>query len=164
MPRRKRSRTRAPPAAGPSPPPGRPLESLQLGDRLAVRDADHGYWLATFDGWACGEKRFARVRYLMKPICDHPDYCSGNGESLYLGQPEHLSHGEHWNNNQHNIQGFDEMRGHFDHSRMCFYTARANGDSQLCSDGGSSHDWRDINDARNRGQVIMCGRIVGECP
>ena len=103
-------------------------------------------------------------RHDMKPICDHPDYCSGNGESLYLGQPEHLSHGEHWNNNQHNIQGFDEMRGHFDHSRMCFYTARANGDSQLCSDGGSSHDWRDINDARNRGQVIMCGRIVGECP
>ena len=103
-------------------------------------------------------------RHDMKPICDHPDYCSGNGESLYLGQPEHLSHGEHWNNNQHNIQGFDEMRGHFDHNRMCFYTARANGDSQLCSDGGSSHDWRDINDARNRGQVIMCGRIVGECP
>ena len=36
--------------------------------------------------------------------------------------------------------------------------------AQTADGGSSSHDWRDINDARNRGQVIMCGRIVGECP
>ena len=55
MARRKRRSNSAPAAASSSPPPGRPLESLQHGDRLAVRDADHGYWLATFADWAWGE-------------------------------------------------------------------------------------------------------------
>ena len=63
MARRKRRSNSAPAAASSSPPPGRPLESLQHGDRLAVWDADHGYWLATFAEWACSDHQYARVRY-----------------------------------------------------------------------------------------------------
>ena len=71
MARRKRRSNSAPAAASSSPPPGRPLESLQHGDRLAVRDADHGYWLATFAEWACSDHQYARVRYFkigMPPV------------------------------------------------------------------------------------------------
>jgi len=49
--------------AAPACPPGIPLV-LHPGNRVAVRSAERAVWLAVFEGWACEEKRFARVRYL----------------------------------------------------------------------------------------------------
>ena len=59
--RKKGKKRKHPAAPAPAPPAGEPLEQLQPGTRVAARDDSAAVWLATFDGWVCEDRRYART-------------------------------------------------------------------------------------------------------
>jgi hypothetical protein len=41
----------------------------------------------------------------MKPVCDHPAYCKGDDQALYLGQTNHIAYKPHRTNKSYNPVG-----------------------------------------------------------
>eukprot|EP01048_Picozoa_sp_COSAG05_P004992 COSAG05_NODE_286_length_12159_cov_63.200249_1_plen_1966_part_10 len=76
----------------------------------------------------------------MKPVCDHPSYCDGDPNAVYLGQSGHLAYKPHRNNNNYIATGFSKIRNQW--NGKCSYTGAANANSALCNIPANSHSWR----------------------
>jgi hypothetical protein len=89
----------------------------------------------------------------MKPVCDHPSYCSGDPQALFIGQSGHLAYKPHRNNDNYAPGGFKSIRDKW--NKLCSYTAGANGNYALCNIPVNSHSWKTPAQA-NPG--FICGR------
>jgi len=90
----------------------------------------------------------------MKPICDHPNYCRNNPESLYLGQDHHLAYKPHRNAKQHWPSGWNDIKDQW--NGLCAYTVN-HGTGGLCNIPLNTHSWQKISSFANR---FMCGRVA----
>eukprot|EP01048_Picozoa_sp_COSAG05_P020051 COSAG05_NODE_3311_length_2158_cov_0.880525_1_plen_362_part_10 len=97
----------------------------------------------------------ARCRTLgMKPVCEHPNYCRNDKQSLYLGQQNHISYRPHRRNNNWMPGGFSKIQAKWD--TTCVYTNNANGKYAQCNVPINRHSWR------HPGQYnpgFVCGKI-----
>jgi hypothetical protein len=87
----------------------------------------------------------------MAPVCDHPEWCGDDGQSLYLGQTHHLSHFPHRAHSGYMPSGFDAIQARW--RGLCSYSGDANGDRAMCNIPASGHSWQPLSS--NPG--FMCG-------
>ena len=74
----------------------------------------------------------------MKPLCDHPSYCKNDGNAIYIGQNEHISHQSHFNDASRFPSGWRAIKAKFPKS-FCTYTSNHGGhDKALCTTGAGS--------------------------
>ena len=88
----------------------------------------------------------------MKPVCDHPSYCKNEGNALYIGQSNYLSHPSHRNYNSYNPSGFASIRNQW--NGLCNYAASASSGRALCNIPSNTYNWKYPSNA-NPG--FMCG-------
>ena len=84
------------------------------------------------------------LKYNMKPVCDHPNYCRNDLDALYIGQRSHITpYG--WHQSMDGINswfpsGWSSISSHWD--GLCSYTANANRNYALCNIPANTHSWR----------------------
>jgi hypothetical protein len=92
----------------------------------------------------------------MKPVCDHPSYCKGDVNSIYLGQDHHIAYAGHRNNNGYFPKGWETIARQWD--GLCSYTASANGNHALCNVPSNTHSWQHPG---SKYKSFMCGTYEG---
>jgi len=93
----------------------------------------------------------------MKPVCDHPQYCANNVESLYLGQRRHIAFPPQRENPSYFPNGWLEIKEFW--KGLCSYTGASGAGKALCNFPSKTHSWRRPGEISN---AIMCGRIEKE--
>jgi cell division septation protein DedD len=89
----------------------------------------------------------------MKPVCDHPSYCSGDPKAVYIGQDQHLAYPPHRNQASYFPSGWAELKSKFP-SIFCTYTGSHGGASKTLCTYGSSHQWQTPLQSRE----ILCAK------
>jgi hypothetical protein len=91
-------------------------------------------------------------KYNMKPVCDHPSYCKGDDQALYLGQTNHIAYKPHRNNKNYMPTGWERVSKMWD--GKCSYTGRAGGTKDqnqkygaLCNIPATTHSWKNPQQA-----------------
>ena len=92
----------------------------------------------------------------MKPICDHPSYCKGDVNSIYIGQDHHIAYAGHRNNGGYFPKGWSTIARQWD--GLCSYTASANGNHALCNVPSNTHSWQHPG---TKYKKFMCGTYEG---
>jgi len=100
----------------------------------------------------------------MKPLCDHPNYCTTDPYSLYLGQLGHLSYPEDRNrpsmgSRAANPPGFDAIKDKL--KGLCMYAKAENQGKAVCNIPLNTHNWATPKQAMSvgNGLTFMCGRV-----
>jgi hypothetical protein len=75
----------------------------------------------------------------MKPVCEHPYYCSVDTKALYIGQTYTLAN-PRYRTGRYVPSGFESIASVW--NGLCAYTSRGNGNAARCNTPSIGLSWR----------------------
>eukprot|EP01048_Picozoa_sp_COSAG05_P015644 COSAG05_NODE_1907_length_3849_cov_4.846133_2_plen_742_part_01 len=138
---------------------GTVIDKVELGAKNGVKQATYEFAVGKLHG-ASGSYSALMIsnckKFMgMKPVCDNPDYCKNDQNSLYLGQTGSLSLPSVRGNRNSVPANFYKVSKTW--NGKCSYTGAKNGNSALCNIPSSKISWKRPSQS-NPG--FLCGRVA----